>query len=72
MLVLIKKHWGEHISLVEFYYNSMTHSVMKMSSFELMLGKESMKSMDLTIPMGQRDHSKEIVDMAKGRDENNA
>ncbi len=43
-----------------------------MSLFELVLGKESMKSMDLTIPMGQRNHSMEVVDMAKGRDENNA
>jgi hypothetical protein len=43
-----------------------------MSLFELVLGKESMKSMDLTIPMGQRNHSREVVDMAKGRDENNA
>jgi hypothetical protein len=39
---------------------------MKMSSFELMLGKEVRKPMDLTIPMGWRDHSKEVVEFVKG------
>ncbi len=45
------------------------HLVMKMSSFELALGKEAKKSMDLTIPMGQKDHSKEVVEMVKGHEE---
>jgi hypothetical protein len=45
-------NWGEHLSLVEFYYNSTTHSVTKMSPFELPLGKKIRKPMDLTIPMG--------------------
>jgi hypothetical protein len=35
--------------------------------FELTLGKEVRKPMDLAIPMGQRDHSKEVVEMVKGR-----
>jgi hypothetical protein len=47
----------------------MMHLVMNMFSFELVLGKESMKLMDLTILMGQRDHSKEVVEMAKGCEE---
>ncbi len=38
----------------------------KISSFELALGKKAKKSMDLTIPMGSRNHSKEIVEMVKG------
>jgi hypothetical protein len=33
------------------------------------VGKEIRKLMDLTIPMGQRDHSKEVVEMVKGREE---
>jgi hypothetical protein len=47
-----KKNWGEHLSLVELYYNSTTHSMMKMFLFELTLGKEARKLMDLAIPMG--------------------
>jgi hypothetical protein len=35
--------------------------------FELALGKEVRKAMDLAIPMGRRDHSKEVVEMVKGR-----
>ncbi len=64
-----KKDWGEHLGLAEFYYNSTTHSTTKMSPFELMLRKEGRKSMDLTIPMGWRYHSKNIVEMLKGREE---
>jgi hypothetical protein len=45
------------------------HSVMKMFLFELVLGKEGKKPMDLTIPMGQKNHSKEVVKMVKGREE---
>ena len=60
------KDWGKHLGFTKFCYNSTTHSVMKMSSFELMLGKEVRKPMDLTIPMGWRDHSKEVVEFVKG------
>jgi hypothetical protein len=43
---------------------------MKTSPYELALGKEAMKSLvDLTIPMGQRDHSKEAMEMVKGHEE---
>jgi hypothetical protein len=34
--------------------------------FELTLGKKVRKPMDLTIPMGQKDHSKEAMEMVKG------
>jgi hypothetical protein len=40
-----------------------------MFSFELVLGKEGKKPMDLVIPMGQKDHSKEVVEMVKGHQE---
>jgi len=33
--------------------------------FKLALGKKVRKSKDLAIPMGQRDHSKEVVKMVK-------
>jgi hypothetical protein len=46
------RNWGEHLSLVEFYYNSTTHSMTKMSLFELPLGKEIRKPVNLAIPMG--------------------
>jgi hypothetical protein len=45
------------------------YSTTKMSLFELALGKEARKPMDLVIPMGQRDHSKDVVEMVKGREE---
>jgi hypothetical protein len=32
------------------------------------LGKEAKKPMDLTIPMGWKDHSKEAVEMVKGHE----
>jgi hypothetical protein len=41
-----------------------------MSLFELSLGKEARKPMDLAIPMGQRSHSKEVVEMVKEHEEN--
>jgi hypothetical protein len=47
-----------------------THLAIKMSLFELALGREAKKSMDLTIPMGRRNHSKEVVEMVKGREKN--
>jgi hypothetical protein len=37
----------------------------KMSLFELVLGKEARKLIN-SIPMGCRDHSKEVVEMVKG------
>ncbi len=40
-----------------------------MSLFELRLGKKVRKPMDLVIAMGQRDHSKEVMEMVKGREE---
>jgi hypothetical protein len=46
------RNWGEHLCLVEFYYNSKTHSSTKMSPFELPLRKETTNPMDLAIPMG--------------------
>ncbi len=47
-----QRDWGKHLRMVEFCYNLRMHSTMKMSSFELTLGKEAKKPMDLTIPMG--------------------
>jgi hypothetical protein len=64
-----QKDWGEHLALAEFCYNSITHLTTKMSSFELALGKEAQKSMDLTIPVGHRDHSKKVVEMVKGHED---
>jgi hypothetical protein len=37
--------------------------------FELTLGKKAKKLMDLTSPMGWKDHSKEAVEMIKGHEE---
>ncbi len=65
-----KKDWGEHLNLVKFFYNSTMHSMTKMFFFELTLGKKTRKSMDLAILMGQKDHSKEVVEMVKGREKN--
>ncbi len=61
-----QKDWGEHLVLTEFCYNSTTHLTTKMSSFELALGKEARKPMDLAIPMRCKYHSKEVVKMVKG------
>ncbi len=55
--------------MVEFCYNSTLHSMIKIALFELVLGKEARKPMNLTIPMGHIDHSKEVVEMVKGRGE---
>jgi hypothetical protein len=49
--------------MVEFCYNSISNSMTKIFLFELALGKEAMKFMNLGIPMGRRDHSKEVVEM---------
>jgi hypothetical protein len=46
------RNWGGHLSWVEFCINSTTHLMTKMSPFELPLGKEIRKPMDLAIPMG--------------------
>jgi len=67
-----QKDWDEHLGMVEFCYNSISHSMTKMSLFELTLGKEATKLMNLGIPMGRRDHSKEVVEMFKGHGENYA
>ncbi len=40
-----------------------------MSLFELALGKEAKKPMDLAIPMGRKGHSKEVVEMVKEHEE---
>jgi hypothetical protein len=37
--------------------------------FELMSGNEAKKLMDLAIPVGRRNHSKEVVEMVKGHEE---
>ncbi len=37
--------------------------VMKMSVFELALGKKAKKLMDLAIHVGKKDHSKKVVEM---------
>jgi hypothetical protein len=63
MLASIKRI--EHLGFPEFYYNSTKHSVAKMFMFELVLGKEAKKPVNLAIPMGRRDHSKWVVKMVK-------
>ncbi len=40
-----------------------------MSLFELALGKQAKKQMDLTIHVGCKDHSKEVVKMVNGHEE---
>jgi hypothetical protein len=45
-----------------------TQTTTKISLFELALGKEARKPMDLAIPMGRKDHSKEVVEMVKGHE----
>jgi hypothetical protein len=64
-----QKDWGKHLGLVEFCYNSTTHSTTKTSLFKLTLGKKAKKLMDLTNPMGWKDHSKEAMEMVKGHEE---
>jgi hypothetical protein len=61
-----QKVWGEHLGLAKFCYNFIMHLMTKMSLFELALGKEAKKPMDLAIPMGLKDHSKKTVKMVKG------
>jgi hypothetical protein len=39
-----------------------------MSPFELALGKETRKPMDLSIPMGWKEPSKEAIGMVKGHE----
>jgi hypothetical protein len=43
--------------------------VTKMSLFDFVLGKNTKKPRDLTIPMGRKDHSKETKKMVKMRQE---
>jgi hypothetical protein len=47
-----QRNWGENLNLTKFCYNFTMHLVTKMSLFELALGKETRKPMDLAIPMG--------------------
>ncbi len=54
--------------MVEGLYNSTKHLAIKMFSFELMLGKEIKKLMDLAIPMGWINHSKEALEMVNGHE----
>jgi hypothetical protein len=51
-----KTNLNEHLGLKKLYYNSTMHSMNKISLIELTLGKETRMPMDLSIPMGQRDH----------------
>jgi hypothetical protein len=44
----------------------MMHLAIIMSLFKLTLGKKTKKPMDLSIPMGQKNHSKEVMEMVKG------
>jgi len=39
-----------------------------MCSFKSTLRKKAKKPMDVTIPIGQRNHSKEVVEMVKGHE----
>ncbi len=61
-----KKDWGEHLSMVEFCYNSTTHLVIKMCPFKLTLGKQNREANGLN---HSQDHSKEIVEMVKGHED---
>ncbi len=52
--------------MAEFCYNSMMHLVTKMFPFELTLGKEAKKLMDLAIPMGRRATPRKLWRWSKG------
>jgi hypothetical protein len=60
-----KKDWVEHSGLAKFCYNSTSHSMTKMFN----IGKQTKKPRDFATPMGRRDHSKETMEMVKGREE---
>ncbi len=66
MLVLIKRIGVNILGLTKFCYNSMSHSMTKMSLLERALGKEARKLINLAIPMRHTNHSKEAVKMVKG------
>jgi hypothetical protein len=61
-----QRWWGEHLGLTKSCHNFTMHLANKMSLFELIWGKKVRKPMDLTIPMGRRDHSKWAMEMVKG------
>ncbi len=51
---------------MEFSYDSTMHLTIGMFPFELAFWKEARKTMDVAIPMGRRDHSKEIEERVRG------
>ncbi len=64
-----QRNWDEDLNLAKFWYNSTMHLVTKMSPFELVLGNETKKLMDLAIPMGWNEPSKEAIGMVKRYEE---
>lgn len=64
-----QKDWGEHLHLVEFCYNFITRSDKNVLVW-INVGQRNQEAlMDLAIPMRQTNHSKEVVEMVKGREE---
>jgi hypothetical protein len=61
-----QRDWGEHLGLMEFCYNSITHLASKMSLFELALRKEAKKPMDLAIPWDKRTTPRKLWKWFKG------
>ncbi len=61
-----QRNWGENLNLTKFCYNFTMHLVTKMSLFELALVKETRKPMNLAIPMGRKEPSKEAMGWSKG------
>jgi hypothetical protein len=62
------KDYSDHLSLVEFCYNSTKHPATKMNPFELALGVETKQPMDLAIVGTSSIHhkgGKEAKEMAK-------
>ncbi len=69
------KDWANHLSLVEFCYNSTKHSTTTMNPFELALGVEAKQPMDLTIPKTRstcHEGGKEAKKMAKKHEKKKA
>jgi hypothetical protein len=65
-----QKDWSEHLGLVEFCYNSITHSMTKIYLFELTLEKEAKKSMDLTIHVDVKITPRKLWRWSKGMRKN--
>jgi hypothetical protein len=62
------KHWGDHLGLVEFCYNSTKHLATKLSPFELALGVEVKQPIDpaiFRIRGTRREGDKEAKEKAK-------